>query len=198
MGALWWLLVACGGGRPDTKISAGAAAPASGRTVGVTVSAEQLEKQTADFCEVRASASEARSFALPPLDGSPMASSEGWRWVNVWATWCGPCVEEMPMLLEWQGRLAREGVNVALQFLSVDAKAEDVAAWRAAKPGRPPSMRAAVFADVQPWMVSTGLSADAVVPIHYFVDGDDKIRCVRTGAVDASHYGTVKRVLSGG
>jgi hypothetical protein len=59
-------------------------------------------------------------------------------------------------------------------------------------------MRIARFDDLRGWLGTTGLDQNAVVPIHYFVDGDDKIRCVRTGAVDEGHYATIKRVLQGG
>ncbi len=102
------------------------------------------------------------------------------------------------MLLDWQKRLAKEGVPVSLEFLSVDQKAEDVSAWRVKHPSTPPSMRLAVYAELEAWLTSTGLSSDAVVPIHYFVDENDKLRCVRTGAVDEGHYPTIKRVLQGG
>ncbi|MEO5668706.1 MAG: TlpA disulfide reductase family protein, partial [Bdellovibrionota bacterium] len=43
--------------------------------------------------------------------------------VNFWATWCPPCVEEFPALLELQRRL--EG-KVDIVFVSVDDKWENV------------------------------------------------------------------------
>ncbi len=44
--------------------------------------------------------------------------------INYWATWCPPCVEEFPSMLEMQRVLADQGVK--LVFISVDEKWEDV------------------------------------------------------------------------
>ena len=42
--------------------------------------------------------------------------------LNFWATWCAPCVEEIPSLNELQKRLANSGVVVVA--VSVDKKPE--------------------------------------------------------------------------
>ncbi len=44
--------------------------------------------------------------------------------VNFWATWCPPCVEEFPAMMELQRQLEADGVE--LVFVSVDEKWEDV------------------------------------------------------------------------
>lgn len=38
--------------------------------------------------------------------------------INAWASWCGPCKTEMPMLLEIRQRYAKQGIEV--WFVSVD------------------------------------------------------------------------------
>ncbi len=151
-----------------------------------------------DFCEVRATPETAKAFTLPALDGAPMAKGNGWTWVNIWATWCEPCVAEMPMLVQWQARLAKAGVDVTLQFLSVDAKAEDVTKWRVAHPTAPPSMRLGEFGLLGGWLTSVGLDASAVIPIHFFVDPEQRVRCVRMGSVSEPEYAAVELVLKGG
>jgi thiol-disulfide isomerase/thioredoxin len=47
--------------------------------------------------------------------------------LNLWATWCPPCVEEFPAMLELQRRLEDQGVEIV--FVSVDERWEDVAAF---------------------------------------------------------------------
>lgn len=183
-------LFACGGETtpavpPPSRFDAVAAAP-------------KRETSVEEFCEVRASPPDAKLFALPTLDGPPMARGAGWTWVNVWATWCAPCIEEMPLLARWHERLGKEGVDVALHFLSVDARAEDVTRWREKNTSAPPSMRLADLGALNAWLESVGLDASAVLPLHLFVDAEQKVRCVRMGSVSEPEYAAVKQVLSGG
>jgi peroxiredoxin len=39
--------------------------------------------------------------------------------LNFWASWCAPCVEEMPSLIQMQGKLKKNGVTVV--GVSIDA-----------------------------------------------------------------------------
>jgi peroxiredoxin len=54
-------------------------------------------------------------FALPDLDGNERWLSE-WQGkiivLNFWATWCGPCKEEMPLLMDAHRRYHEQGVRV--------------------------------------------------------------------------------------
>ena len=52
---------------------------------------------------------------LPDANGNPQALSQ-WKGkilvVNFWATWCPPCVEEMPELVELQHEMAARNVQI--------------------------------------------------------------------------------------
>ena len=40
--------------------------------------------------------------------------------LNFWATWCAPCVEELPSLVEMQRRMKAKGVTVLAVSVDVD------------------------------------------------------------------------------
>src|SRR5262245_36951495 len=58
------------------------------------------------FCDVHFAGDSGPKFTVPALVGGTLsATAKTWRWVNVWATWCKPCVEEMPRLAKWREKL---------------------------------------------------------------------------------------------
>ena len=70
--------------------------------------------------------SEAPGLRLPALDGVEHdARAERGKLVvlNVWATWCPPCVAEMPSLERLQRALAAEGLSVVAVSTDVDKAA---------------------------------------------------------------------------
>ncbi len=170
------------------------AAPKPGRFESVAPA--PVKKDAVDaFCDTHDESDTAPTFNWPKLDGAEPANT-GWTWVNAWATWCGPCVGEMPMLVRWQERLAKEGVELAVAFLSLDAKAADVQKYAAAHPTIPVGPRIADFALVGPWLASNNLPTSASIPLQFFVDGNHRVRCTRMGAISETDFDAVKQIVS--
>ena len=184
------------GGPVTTGCEDGSAVPAgSGRVVSVTQE-QGAVPDLASFCDVRDGAGPTRSLSLPPLDRAAPATPGRWRWVNLWATWCQPCIEEMPLLLEWQRRLTAEGRAVDLVLISVDEDAEAVARFRQRRPQTPPSLRLTDPTALEGWITGLGLDRGATLPINAFADPQGRLRCARSGAVGASDYAAVAHLLA--
>lgn len=163
--------------------------------------AARQEDPAARFCDVSAPVGEGRALALPALEGDEPPRA-GWRWINVWATWCEPCVEEMPRIAEWRARLASDGAPIEPFFLSVDRTAEEITAFHALHPriageGPPPTTRLADPDGLSDLVASLGLDEGATIPIHALVDPSGHLRCVRTGAVAERDYATIRAIVRG-
>ena len=182
---------ACGGGDPGAP-----PAPARSRVDAVAAAPDKRPKLDA-FCEVLAADGAGQTLSWPELDGAAPAAADGWTWVSLWATWCGPCIEEVPLMRSWEEKLRGEGLPVAVEHVSVDASAEDLTTFRGKHPDAPTGPRVADQAAVAPWLTALGLDEGAAIPIHLFVDPGQRVRCIRVGAVSAPDYPTVKRIVGG-
>lgn len=174
-------------GPAPSRVDAVAAAPAPVVDLGA-------------FCEARPAAGAAPALTWPALHAStPTAPATGrWTWVNVWATWCGPCIEEMPRLMQWPERLGREGAPVDLVFLSTDTDASAVDRFRQKNAWAPDSLLMADGATAPAWVESLGLGLPTVLPLHLFVDPSGRVVCARSGSIQSDAYPAVKAVVRGG
>jgi thiol-disulfide isomerase/thioredoxin len=159
------------------------------------VTAEPAPASVDDLCEVHHAAAAAPAFALPELARGEPPAVAGWRWVNVWATWCKPCIEEMPRLHRWRERLARGDRSLTLVFVSADESDDDIAAFRAAHPEIPDGARLADPEALPAWLTSIGLDGGAPIPIHVVVDPAGRTRCVRAAGVRETDFDAVERLL---
>lgn len=137
--------------------------------------------------------------SLRPLPGAQDAPPprQAWIWLNLWATWCVPCVEEMALLRRWRDGFSREGLQVAFELLSIDEASEEKAlsAWRSRElPG--PIRWIKSEDELKPLLASLGVGADASIPIHALVDPTGQLRCVRVGAIHEQDYGSAKELLA--
>ncbi len=127
-----------------------------------------------------AGAQQLPAFAFPDLDGQVRESAE-WdgqlRVVNFWASWCAPCIREIPLLIELQDEYRDRNVTVlgiAIDFEeAVKAFAEKLAFNYPVLIGQMDAteLSNAVFAD------SPGL------PFTAFVDAEGRIVRVHAGEI---------------
>jgi thiol-disulfide isomerase/thioredoxin len=93
--------------------------------------------------------------------------------VDIWASWCGPCKEEMPLLDELAGRLKKKGVEIIA--VSIDEDKESAEAFLSSRP----SWSLTVAHDPK------GKLPEALhpgkMPSSYVVDAEGIIRYVNEG-----------------
>jgi thiol-disulfide isomerase/thioredoxin len=169
-----------------------------------SVKKEASSTAAATFCEKQwpaAAAGGRRYTEIPerPLPGAAaVAASTGgtWKWVNLWATWCVPCVEEMRLLARWKRSLAKDGIALDLELWSVDEEEAKLVEYlgKTAMPGRVHWLRAQE--DLPAVLESLGADRASGIPVHALVDGSGNLRCLRVGSVHDEDYGAVKTILN--
>jgi cytochrome c biogenesis protein CcmG, thiol:disulfide interchange protein DsbE len=95
--------------------------------------------------------------------------------LNFWATWCPPCIEEMPSLVQMQERMKAKGVTVLA--VSVDA---DENSYRRFLRDHNVNLLSVRDADQK----SNGLYGTSKFPETYIIDRNGVVRRKFIGAVD--------------
>ncbi len=204
--AITLLGLALSNGCRDPQPSAAEAVPE--RFAGVRKQAAASASAQSAFCEKTypAGGEGARRYAPPPQRPLPgaeggstaaAASGTGWTWVNLWATWCGPCVDEMELLGRWRDGFSRDGTQVSFELVSIDDqdRGKELGAFHSkGLPGPIRWLRSEP--DLGPLLDSLGVARDAMIPIHALVDASGWLRCVRVGAIHEQDYAAVKGFLT--
>lgn len=146
----------------------------------------------------------APDFAARDLEGQPVSLAElrgNVVLLNVWATWCPPCIEEMPSMQRLYEQFGPQGLRVIA--VSIDAAPGDRDAF-----GRPAG-------DVQAFVDELGLTFDiwldpsgqiqrvyriTGVPESYVIDRDGLIVRRVFGATEwdsETHMALIRRLLEG-
>jgi thiol-disulfide isomerase/thioredoxin len=162
------------------------------RTVGIGGEPDPAALKT--FCDKSWGPGEQAFGDGPRLKEPGKPPTNGWRWVNYWATWCAPCLEEMPMLGRWRDGLVKEGVPFELELWSVDE--DEVKLRERVQKGLPAAVKWVDGPEaLSEFLGKLGLDPDSMLPIHMLVDAKGSLRCVRIGAVHENDYGTVRKLI---
>ena len=165
---------------------------------------EAASKAATSFCEKTFPAGEAGKRFVPPVekpmpDGTSPApwAAKTWTWVNLWATWCHPCVEEMALLAQWEKSLAKDGLPISVELYSVDDGQDDlVKGLKKPMPGTVRWLKGGAN-DLPAVLESLGVDKNSPIPVHALVDGNGMLRCVRVGSVHTEDYAAIKSIISG-
>jgi thiol-disulfide isomerase/thioredoxin len=134
-------------------------------------------------------ARQAPAFTLPDLDGVAR-SSEEWdgdiRVVNFWATWCPPCIREIPLLVEIQEEYRDRGVTIiGIAVDETEAVAEFAAGFAFNYP--------VVVGQEDAMNLAQAYAENFIgLPFTAFTDRAGRIRHVHTGEI---HRAEIEEIL---
>lgn len=150
--------------------------------------------QLRDLCDL--APEPAQPFAWPELDAPvPPQSGTRFRWVNVWATWCKPCVEEMPLLARSFASWKKKNQPVTLTLVAIDADAAAARDFIAARPELPHSFALKDSSTASGWLGAVGLNAGSSIPVHLILDSQDQLVCARSGGISTADLERFGRAL---
>lgn len=125
----------------------------------------------------------ASSYALPDLQGHATTLAK-WRGkavlLNFWASWCVPCIKEMPLLAEFQRAHAADGVQV----VGVAMEQPQSAAVFVRRVGVDYPILTGIDADPVPTTVFG--DTDGLLPYSVLIGPDGRILETRLGPLDES------------
>jgi len=151
----------------------------------VTTSALQMSA-----AEVQQTVQEVLALTLPDLGGQRQSIAQ-WRGkilvVNYWASWCAPCVEEIPAFSRLQRQYAAQGV----QFVGIGIdNVENMQAFVKATPISYPLLVADPAASQMPGLQIKGL------PYTLVIGPDGRVQGSRLGRLDESRLNSILQRLA--
>lgn len=149
-----------------------------------------ISSQQLSPAQEQAQADAVMGLTLPDLDGRPQAIAQ-WRdkilVVNYWASWCAPCVEEIPAFSRLQRQYAAQGV----QFVGIGIdNVENMQAFVKATPISYPLLVADPAASQMPGLQIKGL------PFTLVIGPDGRVKSSRLGRLDESRLNSILQRLA--
>jgi len=128
-------------------------------------------------------------FALRDAAGKPLILDRipGPKLVNFWATWCGPCVEEFPILSE-----AAQDADVPFSVVFVNVW-DDQSAFVDFAADQPHALHLVVDEEDE---VNQGIGVVAI-PTTMLIDADGIVRAVHVGNVTPTVMAFLQAVTAG-
>jgi thiol-disulfide isomerase/thioredoxin len=130
------------------------------------------------------------------LPEDPLAAGAKWKWINLWAAWCKPCKEELPILLDWQKQL---GAELEFVFMSFDDDERQLSAFMESQP--PTGLRRSYWLPDGParlaWLKELHMKTEPELPMQLLIDPKGRLRCQVKGAIEKSDLPALEQIIAG-
>jgi thiol-disulfide isomerase/thioredoxin len=188
-------LTSCGSGTSNTSVNTetanttgNTAAPANASTDVAT------DKAPSDYPPLAPSIAQAE---LKTMDGSTfkLADKKGKViLINLWATWCGPCLAEMPSFVKMQETYGPQGFEIL--GLDTDDESDTLMADVNKVIKEKNINYPIVFSDTKTQAAFLNISKFGGIPQSFLVDGDGNLRAVFKGS-NKENVVKIEEIVSG-
>ena len=115
-------------------------------------------------------------------------------WVNLWAAWCGPCKEELPLLLSWKQKWEATADFV---FVSLDDDQRQFLRFLQQQPreGLRTSFWLPEGKTRAAWLADLGVESSPELPIQILVNPKGKVHCIVHGAVEPEDIPAIDAII---
>jgi thiol-disulfide isomerase/thioredoxin len=138
-----------------------------------------------------------RSATSVPAGLPDLQAADGhFTWINLWAAWCVPCKQEIPLLRTWERRLANTGFRLAFVSLDDDNRQLDEFLKNQPPEGIKSTFWLREGKEREAWLTAAKVEVDTELPAHLLVDGKGKIRCFIRGAVEPDDYARLQQIIA--
>ena len=189
------------GGRSEAVVSSATASTSA--TAAPTATHALAPPPHGLFCDTNARSLPKTGVAFVDSSGTPSdRASVPWsphraQWISFFASWCGPCKEEIPRVRDFAKRLERDGVPTDVTFVSIDDDLRELAAFFNAQPST--GLKSSYW--LKDGAIRTGflaplkMSATGPLPEHALFDAKSKLKCFVAGTVEESDYAQLLATL---
>ncbi len=110
--------------------------------------------------------------------------------LHFWATWCGPCLSELPALARLAQDVQRRGIDfIAVSLDSPSSRsAQRVSAVLAQRVRNPHWSSILKIANVEAFMTSIDPDWEGAIPVFFAYDRDAKLRRSHLGSINRAEF----------
>jgi thiol-disulfide isomerase/thioredoxin len=117
--------------------------------------------------------------------------------INFWATWCKPCVKELPCFYEVEQRLSSKGVRVLLVSLDFKRQLETVLKPFMIKRGKGPEAWLLDEPDYDLWINKIDRSWSGAIPATLFIRNSEELQMFHEGEFTCESLNdTIQKILN--
>lgn len=153
-------------------------------------------QHTGPLCDSLPEERGARPLSIPMarvLKRGPPSKPGSWTYINLWAAWCKPCKEEMPLIANWAAQARKTPVKVV--FISIDDDERQLERYMSQEGQNIAGEFLWLREDRKRFYDAIGVKDPPTLPVQVILDPNNRPRCIRVGNVSRKELEEMSRMF---